>query len=434
VTSEAEGVSLASGRPKASIVVTGSELVRGERTDRNGPFYARQALALGLQPSRIAIVGDDPAELERALQEASDTDICLVSGGLGPTHDDRTIELVARVAGVPLELDVELEARIEAISRGYAERLGRPYADFASGVTKQATLPRGSVYVGPSGTAPGVVLDTGTCVFVVLPGPPPELQALWPLSLATPAFQRVLSRAVRPSRRVLRLFGISESAVAKAFHEAGGDGDGVEVTICAREFEIHVDLVVEPGAEDKAEALSAALRAEVGEHVFADDERTVQEIVLDLCRERRWTLGTAESCTGGLVAGRLTDVPGASDVFLGSVVAYANSVKERELGVPAATLAEHGAVSAETAAALAHGLRDRLGVDCAVSVTGVAGPGGGTKAKPVGLVHLHAVTPAGEASRRLDIPGDRETIRQRSAVVALHLLRTVLEQSRDETA
>lgn len=417
-------------RPRAAIVVTGSELVRGERTDLNGPFYARECLSLGLQPTRIAVVGDDAAELEEALREASVADVCLVSGGLGPTHDDRTVELVARVAGVGLAVDPELEGRIEAISRGYAERLGRPYHDFSAGVTKQATVPVGAVTVGPAGTAPGVVLEAGGCVFVVLPGPPGELRRLWPEAIATEPFAAVLARTQRPSRRVVRLFGVSESAVARSFAEAGGDGDGVEVTICAREFELHVDLVVEPGAEPRADALEAAMRAPVEEHVFATDERTVQEIVLDLCRERGWTLGTAESCTGGLVAAKLTEVPGASDVFLGAVVAYANAVKERELGVPAEVLAAHGAVSAETAAALARGVRSRLAVDCAVAVTGVAGPGGGTPDKPVGLVHLYAITPEGEAHQALDFPGDRETIRLRSAVAALHLLRGLLQDPR----
>jgi nicotinamide-nucleotide amidase len=421
-------------RPRAAIVVTGSELVRGERTDLNGPFYAREALSLGLQPARIAVVGDDPVELERALREAADADICLVSGGLGPTHDDRTVELVAKVAGVGLAVDPGLEARIEAISRGFAEKLGRPYHDFSSGVTKQATLPVGALHVGPAGTAPGVVLAAAGCVFVVLPGPPSELRALWPAVLETVPVRDLLARTQRPSRRVLRYFGVSESAVARAFTDAGGDGDGVEVTICAREFELHVDLVVEPGAEARADALEAAMRAPFADHVFATDEQSVQEMVLALCRERGWTLGTAESCTGGLVAGRITEVPGSSDVFLGAVVAYANEVKEAELGVPAAVLASHGAVSAETARAMAQGLRARLGVDCAISVTGVAGPGGGTPEKPVGLVHLYAVTPAGEAHRALDFPGDRDTIRLRSAVAALHLLRTVLQQSRHEAA
>lgn len=421
-------------RPRTSIVVTGSELVRGERTDLNGPFYAREALSLGLQPARVTIVGDEPSELEGALREGMQAEVCLVSGGLGPTHDDRTIELVARVAGRSLQVEPVLAAEIEQVSRAVAERLGRPYADFAPGVLKQATLPEGAISLGLAGTAPGVVLDTGSCVVVVLPGPPGELQRLWPRALDTEPLRRVLDRTSAPGRRVLRLFGVSESAVARALAEAGGDGDGVEATICARDFEIHVDLVVEPGAERRADELADRVRAPVEQYLFAEDERTIQEIVLELCRERRLTLGTAESCTGGLVASRLTSVAGSSDVFAGGVVAYANEVKAEQLGVPRSVLERHGAVSAETARAMAHGACEHLGVDVAVAVTGVAGPGGGTAERPVGLVYFHATGPDGEKALSFDLPGEREWIRTRSAVAALHLVRALLTQSRHEGA
>jgi nicotinamide-nucleotide amidase len=419
-------------RPRAVMVVTGSELVRGERTDRNGPFFAREALSLGLEPARIVVVGDDPAELEAALREGFDADACLVSGGLGPTHDDRTVELVAKAAGVRLRVDAALEQEIEAVSRAIAERLNRPYADFRPGVTKQATLPDGATPIGLAGTAPGLVLEAGACVVAVLPGPPGELQRLWPNVVASEPFRRLLARARPPGRRVLRFFGASESAVAEALAAAGGEPDGVEVTICARDFEIHVDLVVDPGAETAADELEERLVAPVQPWLFARDERPVEELVLALCRSHGWTLATAESCTGGLVAARVTGVPGASDVFRGSVVAYANEVKEAELGVPAAILAEHGAVSAETARAMAHGARERLGVDVAVSVTGIAGPDGGTPAKPVGLVHMHAAGPEGERAQEFQLPGDRAAIRQRAAVMSLHLVRRLLSQSSDE--
>jgi nicotinamide-nucleotide amidase len=420
-------------RPRAAIVATGSELVRGDRQDLNGPFFARQALALGLQPSRITIVGDDPAELEVALRESiADADLCLVSGGLGPTHDDRTVELVARVAGRDLVVDEELERQIESFSRTVAERLRRPYADFAEGVRKQATIPEGAVVLGLAGTAPGLVVEAGGCPVVVLPGPPGELQRLWPNALEAEPVRRVLERTEVPGRRVLRFYGASESAVAKALADAGGDGDGVEVTICARDFEIHVDLIVEPGAAERATGLAARLREPIERYLFTEDERSVQEIVLDLCRARDLTMGTAESCTGGMVAARLTDVPGSSAVFLGGIVAYADEVKTGELDVPPALLAEHGAVSAEVAAAMAHGARERLGVDVAVSVTGVAGPDGGTPEKPVGLVFFHAVGPDGEEAHRFELPGGRDWIRTRSAVAALHLVRRLLTQERHE--
>ncbi len=419
-------------RPRAAILVTGSELVRGERTDLNGPFYAREAVSHGLEPGPITIVGDGPAELREAIAHGLSADLLLVSGGLGPTHDDRTVELVAAATGRALVVDEGLEREIEAVSRAIAERLRRPYADFRPGVRKQATIPEGAIPVGLAGTAPGLVLDAGSCVVVVMPGPPGELRRLWPRALETEPVRRVLARARTPERRVLRFYGASESAVARALAEAGGDGDGVEVTICARDFEIHVDLVVEPGAEERASALTAALRAPLERYLFADTERSIQEIVLDLCRARGLTLATAESCTGGMVAARLTDVPGSSDVFLGGVVAYADAVKRRELGVPAELLAAHGAVSAEVAAAMAAGARARLGAEVAVAVTGIAGPGGGSAEKPVGLVFLHALASDGELAQRFELPGDRHAIRARSAAAALHLVRRLLTQSRHE--
>ena len=416
-------------RPRAAIVVTGSELVRGDRSDRNGPFLAGELVRLGLEPARITVVGDRPDELEGALRDGLAHDLLAVSGGLGPTHDDRTIDLLARAAGRALVVDRGLEVEIEAFSRSIAERLRRPYAEFAAGVTKQATLPEGALAIGLAGTAPGVVLDTGSCVAIVLPGPPRELQRLWPSALAAAPVQRVLARVRAPERRVLRFYGASESAVAEALAEAGGEAPGVEATICAHEFEIHVDLFVEPGAEARAGELEQGLATRLERWLYARDERRVEEHVLDLCRARGLTLATAESCTGGLVAGRLTSVPGSSDVVLGGIVAYANEVKQAQLGVPADVLAAHGAVSAETAAAMAAGARAALGADVAVAVTGVAGPGGGTPEKPVGLVHLHAQGPDGGRSQRLELPGDRDTIRGRATVAALHLVRRLVTES-----
>jgi nicotinamide-nucleotide amidase len=407
--------------------------VRGDRNDLNGPFLAGDLVRLGLEPARITIVGDRVEELAEALAEAlASVELLLVSGGLGPTHDDRTIELLAAAAGRELVVDVELESQIEAISRAFAERMRRDYADFSEGVTKQATLPAGGFSIGLAGTAPGVVLDLDTCVAVSLPGPPRELQRLWPNALATGPVQRVLAGVHAPERRVLRFFGASESALARALAEAGGDGGGVEATICARDFELHVDLFVAPGAEAHAAELELGLVAPLEQYLFARDERSIEEHVLDLCRGRGYTLATAESCTGGLVAGRLTSVSGSSDVFLGGVVAYANEVKAGQLGVPEALLAAHGAVSAETAAAMAAGAREALGADVAVAVTGIAGPEGGSDEKPVGLVFLHAEGPDGGLGLRFDFPGDRDTIRLRATVAALHLVRRLLSQNRHD--
>jgi nicotinamide-nucleotide amidase len=404
---------------RAAIVVTGSELVRGDRTDLNGPFLARTLLSLGVEPAQVRIVGDVPAELEAAMKDGLGHDLLVCSGGLGPTHDDRTVEVLARTAGRELRIDEALATEIA----------GRSRVQYLPGIRKQASLPEGALVVGLAGTAPALVLQVGDCVAVVLPGPPRELQELWPLALETEPLQRLLGRARAPLRRVLRFYGIGESAVAEAFAAAGGDGNGIEVTICARDFETHVDLFVTPGAESRAEELERQLVASLDNYLFDRTDTSVEALVLEACRARGLTLATAESCTGGLVAARLTSVPGSSDVFLGGIVSYGDEVKMTELGVPEELLRVHGAVSAEVARAMALGGRERLRADIAVSVTGIAGPGGATPEKPVGLVYLHAAGPRGaERAGGLDFPGDRATIRMRATLAALHLVRKLVTE------
>ena len=417
-------------QPRVVVLVTGSELVRGDRRDANGPFLAAELSRLGLEPARVVIVGDRPEDLSSVLREGLQVDLCVVSGGLGPTHDDRTVEVLAAAAGTSLVVDGDLERQIEAFSRGIAERLGRPYADFAAGVRKQASLPEGAVSLGLAGSAPALLLEREGRVVVVLPGPPAELRRLWPSALEHPAVKAIVERAQPPQRRVLRFFGPSESAVARALAEAGGEHDGLEVTVCARDLEIHVDVFSGEGGDESASALVGRLRSAFPEELFAlDDERGVEEIVLEACRSEGLTLATAESCTGGMIGVRLTDVPGSSEVYLGGVIAYSDDVKRRELDVPDEVLQQHGAVSAETAAAMAQGARVRFAADIAVSVTGIAGPGGGTHEKPVGLVYIAVESSRGMAARSGVLPGDREAIRVRATALALHLLRTVVTQS-----
>jgi nicotinamide-nucleotide amidase len=413
-------------RPRAVIVLTGSELARGDKADDNGAYLARELTALGLEPARILIVGDDPAELEAALREGLEADLCVLSGGLGPTHDDRTVETLARVAGRPLEVDDDLVQEIDGVARLVAERLGRPYGDFVVGVRKQASLPQGAVSLGLAGTAPALLLERDGRVVVALPGPPSELRRLWPRALESDAIRGLLARVEAPRQRILRFFGPSESAVARALEEAGGEGESLEVTVCAQDLEVRVDLLERPGGAQHAARLADALRARFAADLFAEDERPVAELVVERCRALGFTLATAESCTGGLVGARLTDVAGASDVYLGGVVAYANAVKEERLGVPAAVLERHGAVSAETAEAMADGARAALGADAAVAVTGIAGPDGGTPEKPVGLVYVGVVTPAARSTESFVFSGDREAVRTRATVLSLHALRRLL--------
>lgn len=412
--------------PRAAVVVTGSELTRGGRRDENGPFLAAELARRGLEPARIVVVGDRPAELESALRDGLEADLLVTSGGLGPTHDDRTVEVLAQVAERKVTVDGALEKQIGAFSRSLAERYRRPYSEFAEGVRKQASLPEGAEVLGLAGTAPGFTLEVDGCVVVVLPGPPAELRRLWAMALDAAPVLHVLERAQAPSRRMLRLYGVSESAVARVLREAGGESEGVEATVCAHDGEIEVLLLGD------GDALAGALRDSLADHVFAEDERPVEALVLEACRSQGLTLAVAESCTGGLVAARLTSVPGSSEVFRGGIVAYDDEIKARQLHVPTDLLTAYGAVSAEAAAAMSAGALAVLGTEIAVAVTGIAGPGGATEDKPVGLVFMNAIGPGGSEAVEAQLTGDRETIRRRAATGALHLVRRLLERSRHE--
>jgi nicotinamide-nucleotide amidase len=372
------------------------------------------------------VVGDEPDELLAALRDGLERDLLVVTGGLGPTHDDRSVALLGRALGSTLRLDAALEARIEAVSRPFAARSGRAYDEYAPGVRKQATIPEGAVVVGLAGTAPALLLEHPGGLALALPGPPRELQALWPAVLACPPFARLLERVVAPSRRVQRFYGVGESVVGRALDEAGAERDGLEVTICARDYEIQVDLLVSAGGEQAADELESALGTELGEYLFARSERSIEELVLERCVELDLRIATAESCTGGAVAARLSSVPGASAALLGGVIAYADAVKESELGVSPATLATHGAVSAQSAQEMARGVRERLGAEVGIAVTGIAGPGGATPEKPVGLVYLCASAPGGELAEELRGGGDRDAVRARATVAALHLVYRLL--------
>ena len=409
-------------------MVTGSELLRAEIRDENGPFLARELARLGVTCRRISVVGDDPELLEAAIEDGLKADLCLISGGLGPTHDDRTIELLAKVAGKKLVVDPQLERAIDLVGRRYARNVGSTYHAFEQGVRKQASIPQGAHVLGLAGTAPGVALDLDGRVAVALPGPPYELQKLWPAALESEPLRRLLERVPPFDVRTLRFYGLSESTLAAALDDAGGDGDGVTVTICARDRELLAELLIDPGAEARADELVDALTSAGSETLFARDERPIEAIVLELARERGLKLATAESCTGGLVGARLTEVPGASEVFLGAVVAYANEIKQALLGVSSETLGQHGAVSAECALEMARGARQALGVDVALSVTGIAGPDGGSADKPVGLVFFCATSEKETLAQEIRFSGDRDQIRRYATVAALHLMRRLLEQ------
>jgi nicotinamide-nucleotide amidase len=261
----------------------------------------------------------------------------------------------------------------------------------------------------------------------VLPGPPRELATVWDRALDLEPIAALRARAGTLLRHTLRVYGVGEPAVARAFAAAGGDGGGTRTTICARAMEVEVTIRAEPERAAPLEVLVGGLREQLGDAIYAEDERPLPEHVLEVLRGRGLHLAVGESCTAGLVAARVADIPGSSDVLLGGVIAYADEVKGTLLGVPAALLAEHGAVSAEVARAMAEGARTATGAEVGIAVTGVAGPGGGSERKPVGLVYLHVSAPGLERGEELHLIGDRAQVREWATVAALHLVRRSLD-------
>jgi nicotinamide-nucleotide amidase len=418
--------------PRAGVIVTGTEVLSGRVRDANGPWLADRLLELGVDHATTVVVGDRPQDMRRALEWLASEGLALVitSGGLGPTADDLTIEVVAEFQGRTLVLDEGLEGRIAAKLEPLLARF--PNLDVAAwreGTRKQARVPEGATVLEPVGTAPGVVAP-GTPTIVVLPGPPGELQAMWPDALRVPELRAAISSAGTFTVRTLRMYGMPESEIAETLRVAerqGIDLDALEITTCLRRGEIEVVSRFAPEAADAYAALEEVIRERHAATLFSDDGSTIDELVARALLDRGATIATAESCTGGLLAARLTERAGSSDYVLGGIVAYANSAKMHLAGVDPEMITRHGAVSVEVAEALAFGALRRFEADVGVGITGVAGPGGGTEAKPVGFVCLSAAARDGRRlTRTVTLPGGRQDVRDRSTTVALHLVRRLL--------
>jgi nicotinamide-nucleotide amidase len=415
---------------RAGIVVTGTEVLTGRIADKNGPWVSERLAELGIEVAHILIVADRPDDLEAELRFLAEEgmDLIVTSGGLGPTADDLTAEVVARFAGRELILDEEVEGKIAEVLKGFAKRFKFDQDAVMAANRKQAMVPEGAIALDPVGTAPGLVVPDGERVVVVLPGPPRELQPMWPAALETVALRALLERATPLHGYTLRMFGIPESEIAKSLREMEGAGVAlaeVEITTCLRRGEIEIDVRYRDAAAATAEAVRAGLAERHRAQLFSEDGETIDSQVAKLLAGHR--LGLAESCSGGLLAARITDVPGASAYMAGSVVSYSNEAKAELLGVDPALIERHGAVSPEVAEEMAKGALERFGADVAVSITGIAGPEGGTEEKPVGYVCFNARLADGTAiAREPVIPGGRIDIRERSALVGLHLLRMLL--------
>ena len=422
-------------RPRAAVVVTGSELLTGTIPDRNGPWLSRELVGLGFEVAHLLVVGDRPEDLDSALHYAADAGCVLVvtSGGLGPTADDLTADVVAAFAGLDMQLDEPMRVRIEAKLAGWAERTGFGGEALDLATRKQAMVPRGALALPPVGTAPGLVVPrTGGPLVVVLPGPPRELQGVWAEAVESAPVRELLATVPPAHPRSLRYMGLPESEIAATLRDIGATRDlsGVEVTTCLRRSELEVDLRPAPDADAVADELHAELAARHARHLISADGTGTDELVARALLDRGWTVATGESCTGGMLASRLIDRPGSSEYVAGGVVAYSNAAKTALLGVPAEMIVEHGAVSPEVARALADGARQRFGAEVGIGITGVAGPGGGTEAKPVGHVCFCVTTAAGAVlARDPHLPGSRSDIRERSTDTGMHLLLRALTRS-----
>ena len=423
--------------------MTGTEVLTGIISDRNGPWLSEQLRDLGVDAAMIEIVGDRPEDLRTALDQIAATGVALIvtSGGLGPTADDLTAEVVGGFCGREMVLDEPLEARIAEILASALLRW--PDADreaLRAANRKQAVIPRGATVLEPRGTAPGLVVPPADGrsgpIVVVLPGPPGELRPMWLDAVASEPFRRATAGATVYRREIVRLFGIPEAEIANTLRAADAAGlklAPLEITTCLRRGEIEVSTRFEPSAQGDYDALLAFIAERHGERLFSRDGSTIDEQVASLLLAGHDTIATGESCTGGLLAARLTERPGSSEYVIGGAVVYSNEAKSEIVGVDPELISAHGAVSVEVARALADGARSRFGTSVGVGITGVAGPGGGTPEKPVGLVCFSVVygrPDEGEALRVLtrarNLPGDRAAVRERSTTVAMHLIARVL--------
>ncbi len=422
---------------RAGIVVTGTEVLTGRVSDRNGPWLAERLRDLGVDLAYTAIVGDRPQDMSAALEfmATQDMDVIVTSGGLGPTADDLTAEVVGGFQGRAMVLDEALAERIGRIVAPLMKRWPNIDPDaVAVANLKQATIPEGAEVLEPVGTAPGLVVPPAAGqgpTVVVLPGPPRELQPMWAEAERSPTLRAALAGATAYRQETLRLFGIPESEIAETLRVAAAEGVDlslIEVTTCLKRGEIEIVTRYEPGHADVYASFREVVRRRHGDTLFSEDGRTIDEQVADLLRgdgsAPAMTIATAESCTGGLMAARLTERPGSSDYVKGAIVAYSDEIKIEQAGVAPELIELHGAVSQEVAEALAKGARARLHSDVGVGITGIAGPGGGSPEKPVGLVWLSVLTGAGEPlTRSVNLPGGRADVRDRATTVAMHLVR-----------
>ncbi|MHB1342865.1 MAG: competence/damage-inducible protein A [Thermoleophilia bacterium] len=410
-------------RGTAELIFTGDELLRGDIVNTNQAFLGARLIELGLFTTHAVSVTDDQGAISSAVVSAllRHPDVLILSGGLGPTEDDLTREAVSDAVSRPLVLHESLLEEIRDRFRKLSMHMG-------DSNRKQALLPANAVAIPMVGTAPGFWLEDGGTLIAALPGVPRELETMWRDTLAPLLSARLdeTGEAGRePAVRRLRLHGIGESTLADLLKDIPWRGEGVEIGTRAALDGITLILRAQPDerARRRLAELEELVRDVLGTKIYGTDDDTLSGVVGGLLRDRGLTIAVAESCTGGLLAKRLTDHPGSSDYFVGGVVAYGDRLKSALLGVPPALIAEHGAVSEEVAAAMARGAREHLRADCAIATTGIAGPGGGSDDKPVGLTYVATAVDGDVEVRRFNMFRNREEIRERTVYAALDVFR-----------
>lgn len=408
---------------QAELIFTGSELLLGHIVNTHAQYLGERLAATGIEVTLNTTVGDDGARMRQVLGQAVQrSDLIIITGGLGPTTDDITPETVAAVLGLPLVADQESLVRIRELFHRRGQKM-------AQSNLKQAYFPAGSqILPNKVGTAPGALIEKDKKIIILLPGPPRELSVMFEESVL-PFLSAKADAGAAMKYKIFRLTGISESAVQDLLKDLGGQGNP-GIAYIAKPGEIRVRLSARSGKEGRAEELLAELSRRVkprlDQYIFACDEEILEETVGQLLLAKGLSIGAAESCTGGLVAARLTDVPGSSAYFKGGVVAYSNEIKSGLLGVSMSVLERFGAVSKETAMAMAQGARERTGADIGLATTGIAGPGGGTPAKPTGLVYVSLAADDGVLYREYRFPGFRTAVRQGTVNAALHTVKQYL--------
>ncbi len=405
---------------RAEIIATGNEILRGRVMDSNSAFLGEELLTMGIETAFRTIVGDNEKDMEEALRRAMDrSDVILITGGLGPTEDDITRKVVAKVARRRLVLN---EDALKSVKSKFA-RLGGGYP---STNDRQALIPGGArLLSNPAGTAPGFFLEEEKTFIAALPGVPGEMEAIFDEGLRQELEDRFGNR-VFFRRRILRTTGMGESKVNQAIQEIMKQGNPV-VGLTAKETGVDIHILARDSSPDRSQALvektEKAIREKLGDVVYGIEGQELEEVVGALLKQRRVTLAVAESCTGGLIGARITNIAGSSEYFDRVAVVYSNIAKIEMLGVPQEKIERHGAVSREVAAAMAQGIRQAAGTTLGLSVTGIAGPGGGTEEKPVGLVYFSLASDEGVKTSKKTFLGDREQVRSRAAQHGLDMVR-----------